>query len=149
MQRFTWINEQHLTISRFWFVGTRWRSDHHHQPCSVPWEVTGRGVSGTHGDGNHHRSGWLHWEDHDPVSGAIRSIAFHIDCRLVSFLSLSVFWSSGVKRLIMINRIQNKKNVVYIYVCVLCIFIMYIYIHKHACRYFRKICCLYIKCIYL
>ncbi len=33
---------------------------------------------------------------------------------------------SAVKRLIAINRIQNKSFVYIIYVCVLCIFIMYI-----------------------
>ncbi len=33
---------------------------------------------------------------------------------------------SDVKRLIVINRIQNKSFVYIIYVCVLCIFIMYI-----------------------
>ncbi len=39
---------------------------------------------------------------------------------------------SAVKWLIVINLIQNKKNVCIIYVCVLCIFIMYITTHTYS-----------------
>ncbi len=33
--------------------------------------------------------------------------------------------------------------------CVLCIFIIYIYINTHACIYFRKICYVYILNIFI
>ncbi len=57
--------------------------------------------------------------------------------------------TSAVKRLIAINRIQNKRFVYKIYVRVLCIFIMFIQIHTHACIYLRKICYIYILNIFI
>ncbi len=64
------------------------------------------------------------------------------------FYPLYVF-ICAVKRLIVINRIQNKVFVYIIYVCALCIFIMYIKIHKHAYIYLRKICYVYKLSIFI
>ncbi len=44
---------------------------------------------------------------------------------------------------------QNMGTQVWQYVCVLCMFIMCIYIYIHECIYLRKIWCLYIKHIYI
>ncbi len=52
---------------------------------------------------------------------------------------------SAVKRLIMINRIQNKSFVYKIYVCVLCLFIMYKY--THAVYFLKIFTCIYIYII--
>ncbi len=52
--------------------------------------------------------------------------------------------SSAVKWFIMINRIQNN-------ICVLTVYIYYVYINTHTCMYiFKKnMFCLYIKYIYI
>ncbi len=55
---------------------------------------------------------------------------------------------NAVKRLIVINRIQNKSFCLHSICVCMCIFIMYIQIHTHACIFQKKIC-LYIKYIYL
>ncbi len=51
-------------------------------------------------------------------------------------------FARAVKRLIAINHIQNKFF--FFIMCVMCIFIMYTWIHTHV-YIFRKKCCLYIK----
>ncbi len=60
-------------------------------------------------------------------------------------------WTSAGQRLIVINHIQNKSYVHNIYVCVLCMFIMYCtYKYTHVYYIFKKnSICFYIKYIYL
>ncbi len=56
--------------------------------------------------------------------------------------------SSAVKRLIAINRIQNKSVFNIIYVCT--VYIYYVYINTHTCMYiFKKICYVYILNIFI
>ncbi len=55
---------------------------------------------------------------------------------------------SAVKRLIVINRIQNNSFCLH-NMCVCCVYLLGIYKYTHACIYFRKKKCLYIKYIYL
>ncbi len=52
-----------------------------------------------------------------------------------------LLYTGAVKWLIVINRIQNKSIV---YVCVLCTFIMCIYINTHPCTYIFKNNCMFI-----
>ncbi len=72
---------------------------------------------------------------------------FHLFIYLVLFIHL---FFSAVKRLIVINRIQNKSFCLHnICVCTVCTFIMYVQIHTHACIYLRKICYICILNIFI
>ncbi len=56
---------------------------------------------------------------------------------------------SAVKRLIVINRIQNKSFGLH-NICMCTVYIYYVYINTNTCMYiFKKIWCLYIKYIYI
>lgn len=93
---FYWTIKRKYSTKTLCCVGTRHRDDHHHQPRSIPREVTGHRVSGAHGDGNDHRSGRLHREDHEPVSGDIYSTS-------VMFTSIS-YISQGLTHNALLHR---------------------------------------------
>ncbi len=69
---------------------------------------------------------------------------------IIVFIYFIGVFNSAVKRLIAINRIQNKRFCLHnISVCT--VYIYYVYINTNTCMYiFKKITlCLYIKCIYI
>ncbi len=60
---------------------------------------------------------------------------------------IQYIYISAVKRLIAINRIQNKSCLHNI--CMCAVYIYYVYIHTHACIYLRKIGYVYILNIFI
>ncbi len=70
-------------------------------------------------------------------------------CKNVSWWRLVYsLYISAVKWLIAINRIQNKSFCAH-NICVYCVYLLRIYKYTHVCVCLRKICCLYIKYIYI
>ncbi len=69
----------------------------------------------------------------EPFCVTIFTIRHRLDILIafIKYLLHNFFFISAVKRLTAINHIQNKVFVYLIYVCVLCIFIMCIYIKTH------------------